>query len=81
MMVSEPVKEKYALNIGTTKWVSMDEENGVFIRDSENGKHAIFTPPRWVKFAEEVPTIAKAVQRAMTLKPTDFRIHVGGTGT
>jgi len=78
MMVSEPVKEKYSLNIGTNKWVSVDEENDVFIRDLDNGKHAFFTPPRWVKFAEDVPCIDKAVQIAMTLKPTDFRIHIGG---
>ena len=78
MMVSEPVKEKYALNIGTNKWVSVDVENDVFIRDSENGKRAFFTPSRWVQFVEDIPCIDKAVQRAMTLKPTDFRIHIGG---
>ena len=78
MMVAEPVKEKYALNIGETKWVSVDEENDVFIRDSENGKRAFFSPCRWVKFSEDVPCIDKAVQRAMTLKPTNFKLHIGG---
>jgi len=78
MMVSEPVKEKYSLNIGTNKWVSVDVENDVFIRDSESGKRAFFTPSRWVQFVEDLPCIDKAVQRAMTLKPTDFRIHIGG---
>jgi len=42
-MVSEPVKEKYGLNIGTNKWVSVDEENDVFIHDSDNKKRAFFT--------------------------------------
>ena len=77
-MVAEPVKEKYALNIGINKWVSVDEECDVFIRDSQNGKRAFFKPCRWVKFVEFVPCIDKAVQRAMTLKPTNFRIHIGG---
>jgi len=31
-----------------------------------------------VKFVDVVPNIDKAVQRAMMLKPTDFKIHVGG---
>jgi len=37
MMANEPVKEKHTFNIGTSRWDSVDEENDVDIRDSDNG--------------------------------------------
>jgi len=49
------------------------------IRDEANiVKHAVFTAVRWVKFCEQIPQIDTAIERAITLKPTNYRCHIGG---
>jgi len=78
MMTNGPVKEKHAFKMGDGRWVSVDEENDVYIKEDDSAKRAYFPASRWTKFTEEVPNIDKAVQRAMMLKPTDYKLHVGG---
>jgi len=77
MMTNEPVKEKYGHKIGDKKWVTVDMENDVFIKERGTAKSAYFPPSRWVKFSDDVPDIDKAVQRAITMKPTNFKLHLG----
>jgi len=75
----DSVKNKNTWCIGSSRYVDIDENNEVTIRDEENiVKHAVFTDKRWVKFSEQVPYIDSAIRRDITLKPTDFRVHTGG---
>ena len=74
----QPVKIMHSFFIGDTRTLHVDEENDVTITDDRTGKRAFFTGPRWVRFVQEIPTIDKAVQRAMTYKPTVFQQHIGG---
>jgi len=74
----QPVKIMHSFYIGDTRTLYVDEENDVSITDDSTGKRAFFTGPRWVRFVQEIPTIDKAVQRAMTYKPTVFQQHIGG---
>ena len=68
----------YTANIGNVRYVSMDDDNEVIIADDEKECRAFFTGPRWVKFVGEMGDIDVAVQRAKTLKPIQFRRHIGG---
>jgi len=73
------VKKKHSLSIGSSRYVDVDEKNEVTIRDEENiVKHAVFTTSRWVIFCEQIPHIDTAIRRAITLKVTSYRVHVGG---
>ena len=56
----------------------VDEENDVRIYDESNGKLAYFTGQRWAQFLMEMHDIDLAVQRAMTLKSTNLKLHIGG---
>jgi len=78
IMSLELVKTKKMFNIGTSRFVDVDEENDVTIRATTNGKRAIFTASRWVKFVEKIQNIDRAIERAITLKPTDYKVHLGG---
>jgi len=40
-------------------------------------KACVLTAIWWVKFCEQIPEIDTAIRRAITLKPTDYRVHVG----
>ena len=48
IMSLELVKTK-TFNIGTSRFVNVNEENDVTIRNTTNGKRAVLTPSRWVK--------------------------------
>ena len=75
--IEEPVKIKHLYHIGTLTSIYVDEDNDVSIVDDwDNGKRAFFTAQRWVRFVHEIPSIDKAVQRAMTYKVTNFRLHI-----
>jgi len=65
-------------SIGQSRYVSIDEDNEIAICDDLKGKRAFFTGPRWARFVDEIPNVDKAIIRAMKLKPTHFRCHVGG---
>ena len=57
----------------------MDVDKDVTIGEFDNsGKCAFLTAPRWVKLVEEMEEIDKAIERAATLKPTQYKFHVGG---
>jgi len=78
-MSLETVKMKHSYSIGGLRYVDVDEENDVTIRDETNlVKHAFFTATRWVKFVDEIPNNDLAIQSAITLKPTDYNVHVSG---
>jgi len=36
------------------------------------------TPSRWVKFVEEILHIDKAIEGAIMLKLTDYKVHLDG---
>jgi len=75
----EPVNIKHSFPICDWRSVLVDDDNDVSIVDhNENGKRAFFIAQRWVKFVQEIPCIDKAVQRAITYKPTNFQLHIGG---
>jgi len=78
IMSLELVKTKKTFNSGTSRFVYVDEENDITICDATNGKRAIFTASRWVKFVEEIQNIDRAIEHAITLKPTDYKVHLGG---
>jgi len=74
----QPVKITHSFYIGDLRTLYVDEENDVSITDDRTGKRAFFIGPCWVRFVQEIPTIDKAVQRAMTYKATVFQQHIGG---
>jgi len=74
-----PVKVKRCLSIGSSRYVDVDSEKQVTVRDESNiMKRAVFSAVRWVKFCEQISSINAAIERAITLKPTNYRCHVGG---
>jgi len=74
----EPVKIKHSFPICDWRSVQVDYDNDVSIVDhNENRKRAFFNAQRWIKFRQEIPGIDKAVERAMTYKPTNFQVHIG----
>ena len=74
----EDMTSVYTTNIGNGRYVSVDDENGVTIADDKKECRAFFTGPRWAKFVGDMGDIDIAVGRAKTLKPIEFRRHVGG---
>ena len=75
----EPVKIKHSFPICDWRSALVDNDNDVTIVDhNKNGKRAFFIAQRWVKFVQGIPSIDKALQRAMTYKPTNFQVHIGG---
>ena len=68
----------YTTNIGNGRYVSVDDENEVTIVDEEKECRAFFTGPRWAKFVSDMGDIDVTVGRAKTLKPIEFRRHIGG---
>ena len=74
-----PVKVKHTFSIGSSRYVDVDSEKQVTVRDEMNiVKLAVFSAIRWVKFCEQIPHIDAAIERAIMLKPTDYRCHIGG---
>ena len=56
----------------------MDLEKDVTIADHENhGKCALLTARRWVCLVERMDEIDSAVECAATLKPTQYKLHLG----
>jgi len=79
IMTHAPVKSKFSESLGDTRFLSVDVEKDVTIGDTVNsGKRALLTAPRWVRLLEELDNIDSAVERAATLKPTQYRFHLGG---
>ena len=69
----------HSFHIDDSRSVHVDEDNDVTIVDEwDNGKRAFFIARRWVRFVQEMPSIDKAVQRAITYKLTTFQLHIGG---
>jgi len=74
-----PVKVKRLLSIRSSRYVDVDSEKQVTVRGESNiVKHAVFSAVRWVKFCEQISSIDAAIERAITLKLTNYRCHVGG---
>ena len=74
----QPVKTLHSFHIEASRYVKVDEENDVSITDEKTGKCAFFTAQRWIRFIQEFPQIDRAVQRAMSFKPTVLQMHIGG---
>jgi len=55
----------------------VDDDNDVTIADDEKECRAFFMGPRWAKFVGEMRDIDVAIQRAKTLKPIEFKRHIG----
>jgi len=56
----------------------VDLEKDVTIGDHENrGKRALLTARRWVCLVERMDEIDSAVERVATLKPTQYKFHLG----
>jgi len=63
----EPVKMKHSLSIGLLRYVDIDDENEVTIRDEMNiVKCAIFIATWWVKFCDQIPP---------STRPFNVRLH------
>jgi len=78
IMTQMPVKSKFSESLGDTRFLSVDLEKDVTIADHENrGKRTLLTVPRWVRLVEQMDQIDSAVERAATLKPTQYRFHLG----
>ena len=74
-----PVKVKRSLSIGSSRYIDVDSEKQVAVRDETNiVKHAVFSAVRLVKFCEQISNIDAAIERAITLKLTNYRCHIGG---
>ena len=66
------------MSIGLSRYVDVNSEKQVTVRDEKNiVKRAVFSAIRWVKFCEQIQHIDAAIERAITLKPTDYRCHIG----
>ena len=75
-----PVKTKFSESLGESRFLNVDTEKDVSIGDKLNtAKRALLTAPRWVYLVEQIDQIDVVVQRAMTLKPTHFKLHLGST--
>jgi len=73
-----PVKSKFSKSLGDTRFLSVDLEKDVTIGDHENrGKRALLTARHWVCLVERMDEIDSAVERAATLKPTQYKLHLG----
>jgi len=72
------VKTKFSESLGESRFLSVDMEKDVAIADKANvGKRALLMAPRWVYLVERMEQIDLVVQRAITLKPTHFKLHLG----
>ena len=75
IMTQVPVKSKFLESLGDTRFLSVDVEKDVTIGDNVNrGKRALLTAPRLV---EQMEQIDSAVERAATLKPTQYKLYLG----
>ena len=73
-----PVKAKFTEWLCDTRYLSVDTEKDVTIADRDNrGKRALLTPQRWICLLERMEDVEAAVERATTLKPTQFKLHLG----
>jgi len=78
ILTQTPVKSKFTESLGDTRFLSVDVEKDVTIADRENrGKRALLTAQRWICLLERMDQIDLAVERATTLKPTQFKVHLG----
>ena len=74
-----PVKVKRSLSIGSSRYVDVDSKKQVTVRDDTDiVKCAVFSVIGRVKFCEQIPHVDAAIERAITLKPTDYRCDIGG---
>ena len=73
-----PVKSKFTEWLGESRYLSVDTEKDVTIADRDNrGKRALLTAQRWICLLEQMDDVESAVERAITLKPTQFKVHLG----
>ena len=77
IVTQTPVKWKFSESLGNTRFLSVDVEKDVTIADHENrGKRALLTARRWVYLVERMDEVDLAVERATTLKPTQFKLYL-----
>ena len=67
-----------SVNIGSSIYVCVKDENDDTIRDDIKGQRALFMGSHWASFVGEIRDIYVAVQRAITLMPINFKRHIGG---
>ena len=78
LVTPTPVKAKFTEWLGETRYVSVDVEKDVIIADRDNrGKRALLTAQRWICLLERMADVDSAVERAIMLKPTQFKVHLG----
>ena len=78
ILTQTPVKLKFSESLGDTRFLSVDVEKDVTIADRENrGKCALLMARRWICLVERMDDVDSAVERAITLKPTQFKVHLG----
>jgi len=78
LVTPTPVKAKFTEWLGETRYVSVDVEKDVIIADRDNrGKRALLMAQRWICLVERMADVDSAVERAITLKPTQFKVHLG----
>jgi len=78
-MTQAPAKSKFSESLGNSRYVSVDVDRDVTIGDHDNsGKCALLTAPRWVRLVEQMDEMDSAVECTATLKPTQYKFHVGG---
>jgi len=60
------VKMKHRLSIGSSRYVDVNEDNEVTIRDEDNiVKHTVFTDKQWITFCDQIPYIDMTIRRAI----------------
>ena len=78
LVAPTPVKAKFTESLGDTRYLSVDVEKDVTIADRDKrGKRALLTAQRWICLVERMADVDSAVERAITLKPTHFKVHLG----
>jgi len=78
-MTHLPVKSKFSESLGDSRYLSVDVEKEVTIGDHDRtAKRALLSATRWLRLVSQMDDIDAAVERAATLKPTQYKVHVGG---
>ena len=78
IMTHLPAIPKFYKTLGDSRFVSVDEDKDVTIGDTQyKGKRALLSAPRWVKLCEHMDQVDSAVERAATLKPTQYKLYLG----
>ena len=67
------------IHLGGPRYIVVDDDYDVFIRDEKNTKRAHFSGSRWARFVSEIPMMDRIIERVKNYKPTDFKCHLGGT--